>query len=81
MDQRGSVEMKPCAGSSSAWQSRRGSISDWLVTIGLLGALALIVWVTRKDEKPPKQIKEIFCGEMDERGPGQNLCEYVMRSA
>jgi hypothetical protein len=75
------MRQKTCAGSASVSRSRRGSISDWLVTIGLLGALALIVWVTRKDEKPPKQIKEIFCGEMDERGPGQNLCEYVMRSA
>jgi hypothetical protein len=73
--------MKPCAGSSSAWQSRRGSISDWLVTIALLTALAAIVWVTRKDERLPKQIKEIFCGEMDERGPGQNLCEFIIREA
>jgi hypothetical protein len=57
------------------------AISDWLVTIGLLTALASVVLLTRKDEKPPKQIKEIFCGEMDEFGPGQNLCQFVIREA
>jgi hypothetical protein len=43
--------------------------------------LAAVVLLTRKDEKPPKQIKEIFCGEMDEFGPGQNLCQFVIRDA